>query len=110
MTDAKITKKDIVRLRSPQVEHLKKLARVEFGEKETEALAGDLEGILNYVETLKEVDIEGVSEVTHAADLKNVFRKDENPREFNEELVSKLISAFPEGEKTYLRVKAVLKK
>lgn len=102
MTDVKITKKDI--------EHLKKLARVEFSDKDTETLAGDLEGILNYVETLKEVDIEGVSEVTHAADLKNVFRKDEDLREFDNELASKLISAFPEQEKTYLRVKAVLKK
>lgn len=102
MSESKITKKD--------VERLKNLARVEFGEKETEALAGDLEGILNYVETLKEVDIEGVSEVTHAADLKNVFRKDEDLREFDAELASKIISAFPEKEKTYLRVKAVLKK
>lgn len=97
-----ITKKDI--------EHLKKLARVEFGDAETEALTGDLERILGFVEQLKEADISNVSETTHAADLKNVFRKDENPLEFDEKLLQNLISAFPEKEKTYLKVKAVLKK
>lgn len=102
MSETKITKKDI--------EHLKKLARVEFGDAETEALMGDLERILGFVETLKEVDVSGAPEMTHAGTQKNIFRKDENPREFNEELVGKLISAFPEKEKTYLKVKAVLKK
>lgn len=102
MSEVKITKKEI--------EHLKKLARVEFGEKETEDLAQDLERILGYVEMLKEVDISGVSEMTHAAELKNIFRKDENPKKFDKELMGELISSFPEKEKTYLKVKAVIKK
>ncbi len=102
MSESKITKKDI--------ENLKKLSRVEFGEKETEALTGDLEKILNYIETLKEVDVSNISEMTHAADLKNVFRKDENPQKFSEDLLGRLISVFPEKERTYLKVKAVLKK
>jgi|SRR3989338_7197994 len=102
MSEAKITKKDI--------EHLKKLARVEFGEKETEALAGDLEKILSYVEMLKEVDVSGVSEMTNTAGAHNIFRADKNPLEFNEKLLGNLIGAFPEKEKTYLKVKAVIKK
>ncbi|HEY4522000.1 MAG TPA: Asp-tRNA(Asn)/Glu-tRNA(Gln) amidotransferase subunit GatC [Candidatus Paceibacterota bacterium] len=102
MSEEKISKKEI--------EHLKSLARVQFGEKETEDLVGDLEKILDFVEQLKEVDISNVPEMTHAADLKNVFRKDENPKEFDEQLVGNLISAFPEKEKTYLKVKAVIKK
>lgn len=102
MSESKITKKDI--------EHLKKLARVGFGDAETEALTGDLERILGFVEQLKEVDISNVPETTHAADLKNVFRKDENPQRFDEVMLSGLISAFPEKEKTYLKVKSVLKK
>lgn len=97
-----ITKKD--------VEHLKKLARVEFGEKETDDLVVDLEKILGFVSELKEANVLGMQEITHTTDLKNVFRKDENPQEFNEELLGNLISAFPEKEKTYLKVKAVLKK
>ena len=102
MSESKITKKD--------VEHLKKLARVEFGEKETEELVADLGNILGFVEQLKEVDISNLPETTHATDLKNIFRADENPREFDEEYIVKLISRFPKKEKTYLKVKAVIKK
>lgn len=106
MVGEKITKKDI--------EHLKHLARVEFYEKEADELVEDLERILEYVATLKEVDVLNVSEMTHAADLKNVFRKDENSplagKGFDEELIGHLISAFPEKEKTYLKVKAVQKR
>lgn len=102
MSEAKITKKD--------VEHLKKLARVEFVEKETEELVEDLERILGFVDQLKEIDVSNVSEMTHAAELKNIFRKDEKSQEFDETLLSNLISAFPEKEKTHLKVKAVLKK
>ena len=102
MSESKITKKD--------VEHLKKLARVEFGEKETEKLVADLGSILDFVEQLKEVDVSTIPETTHATDLKNIFRADENSREFDGEYIGKLISQFPEKEKTYLKVKAVIKK
>ena len=101
MSEAKITKKD--------VEHLKKLARVEFGEKETDDLVGDLGSILDFVERLKEVDVSGISE-NLGINLKNIFRADEKPQEFDEEKIGKLISQFPEKEKTYLKVKAVIKK
>ena len=49
MVESKITKKDI--------EHLKKLARVQFGEKETEELTESVGDILKFIEQLKEVDI-----------------------------------------------------
>ena len=97
-----ITKKDI--------EHLKKLARVEFGEKETEELTESVGDILKFIEQLKEVDIESVPEMTHAGTEKNIFRKDKNPQKFDEALLGRLISTFPEKEKTYLKVKAVINK
>ena len=102
MSEEKISKKEI--------EHLKNLARVQFGEKETEELTESVGDILKFVEQLKEVDISNAPEMTHAADLKNVFRKDKNPKEFDEESAGKLIGVFPESEKTYLKVKAVIKK
>lgn len=100
--ESKISKKD--------VEHLKKLARLEFEEKETEKLTEDLEKILNYMNVLNEVDFESVSQIPHSFFLKNVFRKDENPKEFDEKLTANLISSFPEKKETYLKVKVVLKK
>ena len=91
-----------------EIEHLKDLARVEFGEKETEKLAKDFGDILGYVGELKKVDVSGVLEMTHALEgVKNVFRKDEEAKEGGG-LASDLINAFPEKENNYLKVKAIL--
>ncbi len=95
------------------IEHLKDLARVEFGEEETKKLAKDLGAILGYAEELKEVDVSKVQEITHSIDLKNVFRKDEATH-YNSELTRELIDLFPEkfdpagGTKgAYLKVKPI---
>lgn len=103
-----------------EIEHLKDLARVEFGEVETKKLAKDLGEILGYVEQLKEVDVSNAQEMTHSVDLKNVVRKDEDgthpltpsPREGEVGRVTDLIDSFPEkhdaGHGTYLKVKSIL--
>lgn len=103
------------------IEHLKDLARVEFGEKETEKLAKDLGDILGYMEQLKGVDVSNVLEMTHALEgAKNIFRKDsaESQRrgtaepEAQSQLARELINAFPKkqdaGHGTYLKVKSIL--
>ena len=89
-----------------EIEHLKDLARVEFGEAETKKLAKDLGDILNYVDELKEVDVSNVSEMTHALEgVKNIMRPDSDKKS---ELSQELTDAFPEKENNYLKVKAIL--
>lgn len=95
-----------------EIEHLKDLARVEFGAKETEKLAKDLGEILGYVEWLKEVDVSNVPEMTHALEVvKNVMRRDGEPKT-DPQLARDLIDAFPEkadlGHGIYLKVKSIL--
>ena len=98
------------------IEHLKDLARVEFVEKETEKLAGDLGAILAHIDSLKDADVSGVAEAVRAIDLKNIFRKDESEARNVEadqyQTTIALISAFPEkhdaGHGTYLKVKSIL--
>lgn len=99
------------------IEHLKDLARVEFGKAETEQLARDLGEILGHVEQLKEVDMSDAAEMTHSVDLKNVLRKDDSAPFFakasdGEESSCVLIDSFPEkydaGHGTYLKVKSIL--
>ena len=53
------------------------LARLHLGEDERVKLQGQLEGILGYVEELKQVDVSGVEPMTHAIPVRNVFRADE---------------------------------
>ena len=102
-----------------EIEHLKDLARVEFGEAETKKLAKDLGDILSYVDELKKVDVSGAPEMTHALEnVKNVFRKDDfgdspamaGAAELNKqsELARDLINAFPDKKNNYLKVKAIL--
>lgn len=99
------------------IDHLKDLARVEFGEKETEKLAKDMGDILGYIDILKEAHVEGASDIISTSELKNVFRKDAAPSSAKvsegEESPRELIDAFPEKTETehgaYLKVKSILK-
>ncbi|MDP3934820.1 MAG: Asp-tRNA(Asn)/Glu-tRNA(Gln) amidotransferase subunit GatC [Candidatus Giovannonibacteria bacterium] len=89
-----------------EIEHLKDLARVEFGAKETEKLAKDLGEILEYVDKLKSADVSNAPEMTHALEgVKNIMRLDSDKKS---ELSKELIDAFPEKENNYLKVKAIL--
>lgn len=58
------------------VKHVAKLARLEFTERELEAMTKDMSQIVGYVEKLGELDVSGVEATAHVLDLKNVFRED----------------------------------
>jgi aspartyl-tRNA(Asn)/glutamyl-tRNA(Gln) amidotransferase subunit C len=60
-----------------EVEHVARLARLEFSSAEVEALTGQLDTILAHVEQLNELDTEGVEPTSHAVALENAFRADE---------------------------------
>lgn len=105
MSESKISKEDI--------EHLKDLARVEFGSAETEELARDLGSILGYIDKLKEVDVSGVPEMVYVHELSNIERKDLDTGYAatlmnNEETTRNLIEAFPDKEETLLKVRSIL--
>ena len=58
------------------VEHIAKLARLEFTNEEKQRLTHQLNSILVYVEQLNKLDTENVEPLSHVIDLKNVFRED----------------------------------
>jgi aspartyl-tRNA(Asn)/glutamyl-tRNA(Gln) amidotransferase subunit C len=58
------------------VEHVARLARLEFSGPEKEKLVQELNEILSYMEKLNEVDTSGVEPLSHVIELKNVFRND----------------------------------
>ncbi len=91
------------------IEHLKNLARVEFGNKETEGLVHDLGKILEYVDMLRSVDVAGAAETTHAISARNVSRADTAAEDTHDSAtVAELIAAFPETEGNLLKVKNIL--
>jgi aspartyl-tRNA(Asn)/glutamyl-tRNA(Gln) amidotransferase subunit C len=64
-----ITKEDII--------HVANLARLEVGEADIETFVDQLGEVLEYVNTLKQVDTQGVPPTSHAISLTNAFREDE---------------------------------
>lgn len=59
-----------------QVAHVATLARLEFAEEELERFATQLSSILEYVEQLGELDLEGVEPMAHVLDVVAVPRDD----------------------------------
>jgi aspartyl-tRNA(Asn)/glutamyl-tRNA(Gln) amidotransferase subunit C len=59
-----------------QVLHVAKLARLRLSDDEVERMAGELSKILEYVETMNELELEGVEPTSHVVDLTNVLRED----------------------------------
>lgn len=58
------------------VDHVATLANLSFSQKEKEALVGELNAILDYMEQLNELDTSNVDPLSHVIELSNVFRDD----------------------------------
>ncbi len=63
-----------------QVLHVAKLARLGLTDEEVERMSSELSGILDHIEKIGELDLEGVEPTDHVVELENVLRADE-PRE-----------------------------
>jgi len=59
------------------VEHVAQLARLELNEAEKQVFAEQLNSILEYVERLNELPINGIEPLAHILPVYNVFRADE---------------------------------
>lgn len=65
----KITKKEVL--------HVAKLARLDIDDADVDRFAAQIGTILDYVDTLKQVDTAGIKATSHAITLTNAFREDE---------------------------------
>jgi aspartyl-tRNA(Asn)/glutamyl-tRNA(Gln) amidotransferase subunit C len=59
------------------VEHIAKLAKLEFTDAEKEKFTYQLNKILEYVEQMNKLDTSNVEPLSHVIELNNVFRQDE---------------------------------
>ena len=60
-----------------QVLHVARLARLRLSEPEVERMASELSGILEHVDRISELDLDGVEPTSHVVALENVLRPDE---------------------------------
>lgn len=90
-------------LSKEEVKHIAKLGRLSLTDAEIEQYGSDLNGILTYIETLNELDTEGVEPMVGAVELKNVMRADECQPTAAEERAAMLANA-PDSEETFVKV------
>ena len=60
-----------------QVLHVARLARLRLTDEEIERMQGELSDILEHVERIQGLDLEGVEPTSHVVDVENVLRPDE---------------------------------
>jgi aspartyl-tRNA(Asn)/glutamyl-tRNA(Gln) amidotransferase subunit C len=60
-----------------QVLHVARLARLQLEDDEVERMAGELSQILEHVERISELDLEGVEPTSHVVEVTDALRPDE---------------------------------
>ncbi len=65
-----------IKITREEVRHVANLARLELSESEEEKMTGQMNGILEYMDKLNELETKEVEPTTHAIQLQNVFRPD----------------------------------
>ena len=88
-----------------EVRHIAMLSRLKLSDDEVRALARELTAILDYVNQLREVDIEGVEPTAHAVAVDNVFRADEVRPSLDPDTA---LANAPDRESSFFKVPKVL--
>lgn len=89
-----------------EVLHIAKLARLNLSETEINTYCGQLSEILNYVQKLRELNVENVEPMKHVLNMVNVMRDDKELPSLSREEV---LSNTPEHDGEYFKVPKVLK-
>ncbi len=88
-----------------QVRYIASLARLHFSEDERVEMARQMSKILEYMDKLNELDLDGVAPMSHVLDLYNVTRPDvPNQRVTREQALSNA----PDAGDAYFRVPKVI--
>ena len=89
-----------------EVEHVAKLARLEFDQEEKETFTHQLNEILGYMEKLDSLDTSNVEPLSQVIELSNVFREDEVQPSFPTE---EMLANAPMHDEKFFKVPKVIK-
>jgi aspartyl-tRNA(Asn)/glutamyl-tRNA(Gln) amidotransferase subunit C len=59
-----------------QVLHVARLARLQLTDEEVERMTGELVKILDHIDTIEQLDLEGVPPTSHVVEVANALRPD----------------------------------
>ena len=92
-------------IREEQVKHVAKLAKLSFSDDELHEFTSQIGKIIDMVETLEEVDTEGVPFTSNVAETINVMREDIAAEGWNRQ---ELMRNVPESEDGFIKVPAII--
>ncbi len=76
-----------------QVLHVARLARLELSDDDVERMASELSKVLDHIDKIRELDLEGVPPTSHVIDVVNALRADEPEPSLPREVI---LAAAPE--------------
>lgn len=88
-----------------EIEHVAKLARLTLRDDEKQLFTGQMEAILAYVETLNELNTDGICPTSHAVPMENAFRPDCVTPSIGHD---RALANAPDKNETYFRVPPVI--
>lgn len=74
-----------MKITDEMIDYISELARLRLKDDEKESARNEMEKIINYMDTLNQLDTTGIEAMSHAFPVKNVFRKDEVKPSVNRE-------------------------
>lgn len=100
-----MTKKN--KVSKKEVEKIASLARLSLSEEELESRTNDMNNILNYMDSLNEINTDGVEELLNVHDMNNSLREDEYSNSISKKDVLK---NSPSKNENYIEVPLTVKK
>lgn len=98
-------------IKKEEVKHIAKLARLGITEEEEKKFEKDLSSILDYFNSLQEINVSGVKPTFHPTEdflgKEGGQAREDEPKPESEETANKLIEAAPDKENRHIKVKAV---
>jgi aspartyl-tRNA(Asn)/glutamyl-tRNA(Gln) amidotransferase subunit C len=76
-----------------QVLHVARLARLELSDDEVQRMSLELSNVLDHIEKIRELDLEGVPPTSHVIDVVNALRADDPETSLPREVI---LAAAPE--------------
>ena len=89
------------------IDKLAHLARLRFDATEKSIISADLEKMIQFVEKLNELDLDGVEPLMHMSESSNVLRDDKVQGSISREAA---LRNAPDNDGTYFRVPKVIRK
>ena len=108
-----ISKQQVPRINSEQVQHIAKLARIELTDQEKRKFQKELSSILDYVEKLNKIGTSKIERIAQITGLKDVMREDTRMKmriksELDTNVQKKILKQVPDKKDNYIKVPKIL--